>query len=332
MENKQKKIIDSYVSGSHSPEVEGLFNCWLSSPVDAEAKDAALNGLWERVPAESAATESALKRLHERLFGTRREHFVPRRVFLRWVAAAVILPIVAAAASFVCVKMFGSEPVEWTQLAVPYGERRQVTLADGTQLWVGAGTRVVYPRTFEGRERKIFVDGEIYAEVAHDEEHPFIVSTSDADVRVLGTTFGLRAYDSDEEAELMLVEGRVNFEIAGKSYNGTVELLPSDMVRYNRDSGVVEKSRFNAAGFHSWARDGSIYFFNEPLGNIASMLSRRFDRQIVITDPSLAKLEFYIFLSSTETLNDVLNVLKMNESIHIRSNNGIIYIQKRIRN
>lgn len=327
MENKQKKIIENYVAGGHSPEVEELFNRWLLSPVDAEAKEEAMKSMWDDTPAASADTELALKRLYKRLFSKLRERTVSRRVFIRWVAAAVILPVVAAAAAFIGAKSFRAEPVEWTQVAVPYGERKQVTLADGTQLWIGAGTRVVYPQAFEGSERKIFVDGEIYAEVAHDEDHPFVVSTCDADVRVLGTTFGLRAYDNDDDSELMLVEGRVNFEIDGRAYNGVEALLPGDMVRYNRDSGVVERSKFNAEGFHSWARDGSIYFFNEPLGNIASMLSRRFDRNIVITDPALAKLEFYIFLSSSDSLNDVLNVLKMNKSIHIRSNNGIIYIQ-----
>lgn len=326
---KQKRIIDNFAERDQPSVIRKLFAQWLSSPVDAEKKEEALTDLWERTSSYSANTEQALKKTHERLFGRRSSQIVWRTAFRRAVAAAIVIPLITVAASLLYISDIRTNRPEWTQVSVPCGERRQLALSDGTQLWLGAGTRVIYPTAFNGPERKIFVDGEVYAEVAHDAEHPFIVSAGDADIRVLGTTFGLRAYNNDKEIELMLVEGSVRFDIDSPKYVGHIMMTPNDIVRYNRMSGNLEQSRFNGDNYHSWARDGSIYFFNESLGNIATQLSRRFNRQIVITDPNLLSIRFHVFLSGTESLSDVMKVFTMNKSIRVNERDGIIYIRRK---
>lgn len=327
---RQKQIIDKFTESEQPPVVRKLFSQWLSSPIDAEQKNRALEELWEATSSYSKNTEQALKQTRRRLFGQREtKQPVWRTAFYRAVAAAIIIPLITAAASWLYISDIRTHRPEWTQVSVPCGERRHLALADGTQLWLGAGTRVIYPTAFNGDERKIFVDGELFAEVAHDSEHPFIVATGDADIRVLGTTFGLRAYNNDSEIELMLVEGSVRFDIDSPKYVGHIMMKPNDMVRYNRTSGKVEQSTFNGDNYHSWARDGSIYFFNEPLGSIAAQLSRRFDRQIVITDAQLLSIRFHVFLSGTESLDDVMKVFTMNRSIRVTERNDIIYIRRK---
>ena len=327
--SKQKRIIDKFTESEQPPVVRRLFSQWLSSPTDAEQKNRALEELWEGASSYSKNTEQALKQTRERLFGQRATRPIWSGALRRAVAAAIVIPLVTVAASLLYISDIRTHRPEWTQVSVPYGERRHLALADGTQLWLGAGTRVIYPTAFNGAERKIFVDGELFAEVAHDSEHPFIVSAGDADIRVLGTTFGLRAYNNDSEIELMLVEGSVRFDIDSPKYVGHIMMKPNDMVRYNRLSGKVEQTNFKGDNFHSWARDGSIYFFNEPLGSIATQLSRRFNRQIVITDPQLLSIRFHVFLSGTESLDEVMKVFTMNRSIKVTERNDIIYVKRK---
>ncbi|HIW52528.1 MAG TPA: FecR domain-containing protein [Candidatus Alistipes excrementipullorum] len=326
---KHKRIIESFARNDQPLSIRKLFTRWLSSPTDAQEKNEALAELWEQTESFSEHTEQALKKTNERLFGEQRVGIrIPSA--LRWaIAAAIIAPLITVALSMLYVHDVRTSQSEWVQVTVPCGERRQLALGDGTQLWLGAGTRIIYPATFTGRERKVFIDGEVFAKVAHDPRHPFIISTSDANVRVLGTTFGLRAYNDDDDIELMLVEGSVSFDIDSPKYSGEILMSPSDMVRFDRRSGQIERSRFLPENYHSWAHDGSIYFFNESLDNITTQLSRRFNRQIVITDPKLLSLKFHVFLSNDRTLEDVLETFKMNKSIRIDERDNIIYISKK---
>ena len=97
----------------------------------------------------------------------------------------------------------------YNQLVVPYGKRTRLRLSDGSLLYANSATRIVYPIDFGTGNREIYVEGEVYLEVAHDPDRPFIVLTSDMNVRVLGTRFNVFAYPGVEQ-NVVLVEGSVN--------------------------------------------------------------------------------------------------------------------------
>ena len=100
----------------------------------------------------------------------------------------------------------------YNQLVIPRGKRSVLTFSDGSKVWVNAGTRVIYPTEFEKDKREIYVDGEIYIEVARDEERPFYVRTKDMNVRVLGTKFNVTAYESEPIRSVVLAQGCVQVE------------------------------------------------------------------------------------------------------------------------
>lgn len=80
-------------------------------------------------------------------------------------------------------------------LAVPYGKRSTLILADSSRLWINAGTKVIYPEKFAGDRREIYVDGEVYGEIAHNLAWPFVIKTKRAGIEVLGTTLNVNAYE-----------------------------------------------------------------------------------------------------------------------------------------
>ena len=98
---------------------------------------------------------------------------------------------------------------EFNQLIVPNGKRSTLILEDGTKLWVNAGSRIVYPVTFADKKREIYVNGEVFLEVTPDKKRPFIVKTKEMDVQVLGTSFNVMAYETDESSSVVLVTGAV---------------------------------------------------------------------------------------------------------------------------
>ena len=90
------------------------------------------------------------------------------------------------------------EEVVYNTVMTPKGGEYHVVLADGTKIWFNEETRLKFPVDFVGEVREVFLDrGEIYLNVAKDEEHPFIVHTENGDVRVLGTEFNVKCLSAD---------------------------------------------------------------------------------------------------------------------------------------
>ena len=98
-------------------------------------------------------------------------------------------------------------------ITVPAGQRVNLDLPDGSNVWLNAGTTMQYPVSFMTDKREVILDGEAYFEVAHNEKSPFVVHTSTLDVEVLGTKFNVEAYSARKIFETSLMEGRVKVKL-----------------------------------------------------------------------------------------------------------------------
>lgn len=251
------------------------------------------------------------------------------KTFAKWtqrIAAVLIVPLVIALSALY---MQNRNMPEWQEMIVPAGERGELVLSDGTHLWLNSGSRVTYPGKFEGKQRKIFIDGEVYAQVEHNPKRPFIISAGDVEVKVLGTTFNMRAYNTDSSVEVALIEGSVLFDVNNAKCVQQVLMSRSEVVQYDRRTGLLEKASFQSESYNARARGGGFYFFNESLDNITTQLSRCFDKKIIITDPSLAKVEFYAFFSHNDSLQKILNTFNVDSMMNIQEKEEVIYISRR---
>ena len=100
-------------------------------------------------------------------------------------------------------------PITLQTITVPAGQRINITLADGTNVWLNARTTIQYPITFNEKERLVKLDGEAYFDVTKDKNKPFIVQTNNYNVEVLGTKFDVDSYSETEIFETTLMEGSV---------------------------------------------------------------------------------------------------------------------------
>ena len=141
-----------------------------------------------------------------------------------------------------------SEEIEYNQLIVPKGKYSRLVLSDGSSLHVNAGTKVVYPNQFEGKTREIYVEGEIYIDVKRDESKPFIVRTSEFDIRVLGTAFNVNAYKGMERAEVVLVRGSVAVK---DRENKETRIQPNELLNL-LDGVTAGKQTVNAEDYTAW--------------------------------------------------------------------------------
>ncbi len=213
-----------------------------------------------------------------------------------------------------------NELADFNQLIIPNGKRSFLTLADGTQIWVNSGTRLVYPSVFADDKREIFVDGEIYIDVQPDHNRPFIVQTADMAVEVLGTKFNVQAYHSDGQKRVVLQSGSVKIS-SGKS-KGEIILHPSEMYEAIGTNEIV--TPVNVINYISWT-DGIYICDSERLDFILTRLSRYYGKEIIV-DKKAAGLKCNGKLDLKENLNDVLNILQYIAPIEYTRENDIYSI------
>lgn len=163
---------------------------------------------------------------------------------------------------------------EFIQLIVPNGKRSTLILEDGTKVWVNAGSRIVYPITFEKKKREVYVDGEIFFEVTHDKKRPFVVKTKEMEVQVLGTSFNVTAYEADRSSSVVLVDGAV---VVDTKEEENICLTPNNMLSYHEGEYAIKEVDVN--NYILW-REGLYTYKSENLSVILDRLSRYYGKKI----------------------------------------------------
>lgn len=317
--------LQRYMQGLDSAEESAATERWLHDHVADPQYDAIFDRLLDATPSDGG--DPALERMRGRLERLLADA-APRRAKLRpavwrigrWVAAAVL--IVAALLPY----LRPAEQIEWHETYAALGETAEMTLPDGTRLWLNSGSRVFYPERFEGRERRIRIDGEVFADVTRDPRHPFIVSASDVEVRVLGTQFSLKSYAEMPNVEVALIEGSVAMQAGADDKRVDYTLVPGDMVRYNRRRGSLETYRIDTETYGSWHSNRNLCFVNQTLADIADDLERRFDVRIIVEDPGLAARRYFASFINNESLERILRALNSNGQMRISRINDTILI------
>ena len=138
----------------------------------------------------------------------------------------------------------------------------------------------------------------------------------------------MRAFNDDTTLEVILVEGSVSFDVDTPICCDQVRMKPSDVVQYDRLTGLIERSTLQSDNYKSRACGGGFSFLNETLSGITAQLSRAFNRKIIITDPELESIEFYAFFSAKDSLHKILNTLNPDRTMLIQEQNNKIYISK----
>lgn len=191
-------------------------------------------------------------------------------------------------------------------LYTPAGQRARLVLQDGTEVWLNAKSKLVYPAHFTGDVRKVTVEGEAFFKVAKDTLRPFIVSTGEVDMKVLGTQFNVCSYLTTGYVQTSLLEGAVQVFFREKESDG-ITLKPNQQVTVSNGKMKVESIRLKD---HFLWRDGIYAFENEPLINILGKMELYYDVKIVIDNSSLFKGTYTGKFRQRDSLDDVFRVLQ----------------------
>lgn len=202
-------------------------------------------------------------------------------------------------------KTAANTPVAYHTIATPLGGEYQLTLPDGSEVWLNAGTSLTYPVSFNGTERRVVLSGEAYFEVARNAGQPFVVEADASEIKVLGTHFNVMAYAGEELQKTTLAEGSVTVSNKGKQQL----LKPGEAAIVAKASGQMQVATANVEQDIAW-KNGNFYFDKTMLASIMKQIGRWYNLEISYAGPVPQK-RFVGRISRHTNLSDVLDVLRL---------------------
>jgi ferric-dicitrate binding protein FerR (iron transport regulator) len=194
------------------------------------------------------------------------------------------------------------------------GQKKEIILPDGTQVWLNADTKISYHRKFRGRTREINLTGEAYFSVVRDTTRPFIVTTFQLDIKVLGTVFNVKSYPDDKTSETTLVSGSIMIEKKDKeTEDKPVILSPKEKAVYSSTRNDIAVEKVNPEKNIYW-KSGKLNFDNDPIDLVVKKLERWYGIKIKFETPpedTCGLTDRYTMIINDENIEEVIRLLQL---------------------
>jgi transmembrane sensor len=214
--------------------------------------------------------------------------------------------------------------VAFNTLSNPRGSKViDMTLSDGSHVWLNAGSSITYPVAFIGNQRKVEITGEAYFEIAKHElpaalaagkkgvRMPFIVSANNkADVEVLGTHFNVNSYDDESEIKVTLLEGSV--KVSNKQSALTIK--PNQQAVIAKNEAISLANSFDIEQTMSW-KNGLFSFKAADIKTIMKEIERWYDVEVVYT--AEIKPKFFLKASRDISVSNIFKILEATGAVHL---------------
>jgi transmembrane sensor len=341
--NLAAELLDKYFAGTCNEQETAAIHSWYASyqhtPNDVSALPENEQQLfkalmWENIKSNINAAEN------ENIVSlqSKRSYLKPVIYWLSGVAAvliAVFFVRLKTSPVGITPKMISDQQLVFTNTTRAI---KQITLSDGSRVWVSPNSTLIYLKAFEKQSRKVSLSGEAFFEVTKDHKRPFSIYTGNVITKVWGTSFRIRAYSGDKTTRVDVVTGKVSVTVAGKdvaqvndkkaiiadSGNG-VMLLPNQEAVYDKPTDNLKKNmEIKDISIGMWKKT-SLSFNNTPLRDVFRVLNKSFNVNISSADESIntdnLKADF-----TNENLPTILEILKktLNVTYRVNSNQFVL--------
>lgn len=291
------RLIEKYLDGTATNEERRLVDDWYAGFNDREVrlpashpdeKERLKARIWSKIELQFSESEP-LNEQSAPLPG-RAGRVIGFPAMLRWAAAIVLVAGVGIAVWLNRSKGSLGAQAAMVEKTTPKGERQQVTLPDGSVVWLNADSKLRYSAEFQGPVREVFLTGEAFFQVAHNPARPFRVRTEKLTTQVLGTSFNVRAY-AELPAGVAVATGKVLVEPARtdprSSHPQRVFLVRNEGVTLDTSRGQLYKTTVkDGLDYAAW-RDGTLVFDQTPMREVVQVLNRKYNVSIRIDNPAV---------------------------------------------
>jgi len=351
MENKIsniKQLLIDFITGEIDPADKKTVKEWIHQSPENEKYFYHLRDVWESAatknPNTKLSTDKSWKRIKKKSHSTKNKE---QHVYTLLKIAAIF--IIAFGLGVLFDSFFSpfegySGEQKYNITETPRGSKSKIILADGTVVWLNAGSKLTYPVNFSKKERLVELEGEGFFEVKKNERKPFIVQASDIKIKALGTSFNVKAYAEEGTIETTLVEGLV--AIQKEMEEEAILLKPNQKATFYKESNtekvetitkkdettgtaqlrtekqnpvqgkVVVDEHVDAVVNTSW-KDNQWIIRNKTLGDLAVEIERKYNVSIIINSESLKTFR-YTGTIEDEPLEQVLSLISMTSPLKYR--------------
>ncbi|OFX32941.1 MAG: hypothetical protein A2W92_06865 [Bacteroidetes bacterium GWA2_42_15] len=322
MEKEQIQIehlLPDYFSGEISKENRLKVDNWRNLSAGNEKLFREMSTVWKSGAIlgqmEQFNPKDALLKVDKRLALYNKPSSVWQK--LQKIAAVLLIPLLVYS-GFLTISQFkesklASGETTWQEVKTGTGMVSELTLPDGTQVWLNSETTLRYPLNF-GKIREVNLTGEACFDVKKDEKHPFVVTTGTINVEVLGTSFNVANYANENQTEVVLLSGKVKLftgEYGNKKEVGF--LSPNQQALFKPSTKELFVNNVSVEKYTAW-KDGVLMFADDPMDEVTRKLSRWFNVEFVLESEELRD---YVYRATfkDETLPQILDLLKISAPI-----------------
>jgi transmembrane sensor len=200
----------------------------------------------------------------------------------------------------------------YNTITTPAGGQFQLTLADGTSVTLDASSSITYPVTFTGKQRLVTMKGQVYFEVAHNSNKPFVVSTQGQSIEVLGTHFNVNAYDDEPLIKTTLLTGSIKLKVAEHQ----ALLKPGQQGVVQVAATTIDIKDADIEETMAWQK-GYFRFHQEEIHSIMRKLARWYNIDVTFEGPTPTE-KYSGTISRYKNINQVLSMLEYSKSVHFK--------------
>jgi len=314
--NQIENLIIKLFSDTISKEEKLVLQTWINENSDNKKYLLQMQNIWHVAhPAfqpEELNTDKAVTKLLRNIGSVTETKKANVSFFTWWQRIAAILIIPLTIWSFIQLnqKNNTNQNVAFQEITSPLGMKSEVTLSDGSKVWLNSGSKLKYPVVFGTKRREIYLSGEAFFKVHSDKQHPFIVSTKNLKVQATGTAFNVESYMNDSLTAVTLLEGKVDVQIGTAK---SEKIVPDQRLVYNNKIRRYVINKTDAQYWCAW-KDGILAFRNEPLAEVFKRIGRTYNVDIVVKDKGIG-LQPYRATFEGESLDEILRLLKLSAPI-----------------
>ena len=212
--------------------------------------------------------------------------------------------------------------VEYHTMKIPRGGEYVLVLSDGTTVYLNAESELTYPVKFSENDRRVFLKGEAYFDVQRDTSKPFVVEANSLEIRVLGTEFGVRAYQDEGSIRTTLKKGMVSVE----NEENKVVLTPGMQASFNKETAKMDVREVNVDLFLAW-KDGRLVFDNCSLENILEDLGKWYDFNIRYAREDARLIPFSLNIKKHNAFAEVLQLLEETGCVEFNIEDNVVIVK-----
>jgi hypothetical protein len=327
LKESDRLIFEKYLEGHTTEEETRIAETLLAAGENSSELRKLLENEWNKTEIHSSDDNERLKNILNQIHHViRQKEFEKNNTLIRRIinvyiraAAILVIPLLLTGVlgyiyfsekdnSIIAGKTGNEKEIFTNTVIAPMGSRVSFILPDSTTGMLNSGSQLTYSIPFKSN-RNVGLEGEAWFDVKHDESNPFMINAGNSEVKVLGTSFNISAYPTENYIEVVLYKGKVQFT-ENNGHSGTT-IYPSERLVYQ--NGNISKTKTDPSKYSSW-KEGKLVFRGDQMAEVGRRIERWYNVKVVLADKDLEKYSFRgTFLD--DSLDEVLGFLAMTSPI-----------------